>query len=150
MTRRFLPSASKLAFGLAAGLCVWPLGVARAADAAADKSQYHLFHPTPRERMRGLSTDRPDETESPYTVDAGHFQIESDLIAYIHDHDTAEGADTVVDSWSVAAVNLKAGLLNWMDLQLVLDSYNHVITHDRLTGQKITQSGLGDLTTRPR
>jgi hypothetical protein len=42
----------------------------------ADKSGYHLFRPTPRELMRELSTDRPDQTESAYTVDAGHVQLE--------------------------------------------------------------------------
>ena len=44
----------------------------------ADKSIYTLFHPTPREWMREMSTDRPDQTESPNTVDAGHFQVELD------------------------------------------------------------------------
>ena len=119
-----------------------------AAAAERNKSQYSLVNPTPRELMRELSTDRPDKTESAYTVDAGRFQIESDLLSYSSDHDTVDGADTQVDAWSVAAVNVKAGLLNWMDLQLVLDTYNHVTTDDRLTAQKVTQSGLGDLTTR--
>ena len=52
------------------------------ADDPPDKAKYHLLNPTPREQMREMSTDRPDKTESPYTVDAGHFQIESDLFAY--------------------------------------------------------------------
>ena len=98
--------------------------------------------------MREFSTDRPDKTESAYTVDAGHFQLESDLVTYTHDHDRSNGADTVVNAWTAAAVNVKAGLLNWMDLQMVLDSYNHVTTEDRILGQKTKQSGLGDLTTR--
>ena len=51
-----------------------------AADQASDKSKYHLFHPTPDRLLRDLSTDRPDLTESPYTVDAGHFQIETDFV----------------------------------------------------------------------
>jgi hypothetical protein len=115
---------------------------------AADKSQYHLFNPTPRELMRAMSTDRPDLTESAHTVDAGHFQLETDLVNFSHDHDTAGGADTKVDAWTAGAVNLKAGLLNWMDLQLVLDIYNHVTTEDRVGGTKVRQSGLGDFTTR--
>jgi len=121
---------------------------ARAAGPAADKSQYHLFNPTPRELMRALSTDRPDKTESAYTVDAGHFQLESDLVNYTYDHDTAGGSDTRVEAWSVGAINVKAGLLNWMDLQLVLDTYNHVATEDRVAGETVKQNGLGDLTTR--
>ena len=49
---------------------------------AADKSAYTLWHPTPRALLRELTTDRPDKTESPYTVDAGHVQIEADLVNY--------------------------------------------------------------------
>ena len=47
--------------------------------AAADKSQYTLFNPTPKEQMRPFNTDRPTKSNVPYTVDAGHFQIETDL-----------------------------------------------------------------------
>lgn len=139
-------SRSVLRPALTLGLLALPAAVTTGAE--ADKSQYHLLNPTPRDLMRDLSTDRPDKTESAYTVDAGHFQIESDLLSYSSDHNTADGADTQVDAWSVAAVNVKAGLLNWMDLQLVLDTYNHVTTDDRVAGQKVTQSGLGDFTTR--
>ena len=34
-----------------------------------DKSQFNLFNPTPAALMRAMSTDRPDTTESAYTVD---------------------------------------------------------------------------------
>lgn len=115
---------------------------------AADKSQYHLFNPTPRELMRAMSTDRPDLTESAYTVDAGHFQIEADLVGFSRDHNTVGNADTKVDAWTAGAINLKAGLLNWMDLQLVLDVYSHITTEDRVADTKVRQSGLGDFTTR--
>jgi hypothetical protein len=139
-----------LGLGLVTGAALFSgTGVhAVAADAAIDKAGYTLFKPTPREFMRELSTDRPDKTESPYTVDAGHFQFESDLVSYSHDHDRANGADTVVDAWGFGTVNAKVGLLNWMDLQLGLEPCNRVTTDDRLAGQKIRQSGLGDLTTR--
>lgn len=115
---------------------------------SVDKSQYHLFDPTPREFMREMSTDRPDKTESPYTIDAGHFQIESDLLAYSHDRDTARGADLRGDSWSFATLNLKAGLCNFSDLQVVLFPYSHVRTDDRLAGTIGRQDGFGDILTR--
>src|SRR5687767_5025731 len=91
-----------------------------------DKSHYHLFHPTPREQMRDMSTDRPDKTESPYTVDAGHFQFETDLLSYTRDRDKTGGGDTRTDAYAIAPVNLKVGLLNQVDLQVVLDTYNRV------------------------
>ena len=34
------------------------------------------------EFRREISTDRPDKTESPYTVEAGHVQFELNLIEF--------------------------------------------------------------------
>lgn len=112
------------------------------------KSSYHLFNPTPTAFLRELSTDRPDKTESPYTVDAGHFQIESDLVTHSRDRDTAGGAETRVDAWSIGAVNLKAGLCNQADLQVMIETYNRLRTEDRGAGTVTRQSGFGDVTLR--
>ena len=113
-----------------------------------DKSQYHLFNPTPASLMREMSTDRPDRTESPYTVDAGHFQIEADLASYTYDHDTEGEANTRVDAWAFGLINFKVGLLNNVDLQTVVESYHHIRTRDLAAGEKTRQSGFGDITSR--
>ena len=62
-------------------------GAEEAADnqPAVDKSAFHLFNPTPTLSLRELTRDGPGKTESPYTVDAGHFQIEMDLVSYTFD-----------------------------------------------------------------
>ena len=104
-----------------------------AQDTPSDKSQYNLFNATPREQMRELSADRPDVTESPITVDAGHFQVEGSFIVYGRDN---EGVDS--ESFSVFPVNLKAGLLNNVDLQLVLEPYVEIDSDDD------NLSGFGD------
>ena len=49
---------------------------------APDKSAYDLFNPTPDALMRSFSTDRPPKANSPYTVDAGHFQYETDIAVF--------------------------------------------------------------------
>src|SRR5687767_2381830 len=54
----------------------------RETSGRSDKSGYHLFDPTPRALMREMSTDRPDTTESPRTVDAGHFQLEMSFVDF--------------------------------------------------------------------
>jgi len=113
-----------------------------------DKSQYHLFHPTPRESMRELSTDRPDQTESPYTVDAGHFQFEWDFVNYVYDRHNAAHANERVETFTVMPVNLKAGLCNYADLQVVIDSFVHERTKDFAAGTSETREGFGDVTTR--
>jgi hypothetical protein len=107
-----------------------------------DKSGYHLFNPTPPNFMRELSTDRPDKTESAYTVDAGHFQIESDLVTYTYDRE----GDLRLDDWTAGGLNLKAGLLNWMDVQVVIEAYRHIRVREN--GTVFRASGFGDTTVR--
>ena len=133
---------------LVLALC-WLTRVACAADADAtnpppDKSAYNLLNPTPETAMRELSPDRPDKTESPYTVDAGHFQLEMDFVTFTQD--TSDGVRT--ETWNVAPVNLKVGVLNQVDAQFVFDNYMYVRTTDHATHSTTTQSGVGDLTMR--
>ena len=78
--------------------------------ASPDKSQYTLFNPTPRDLMRELSADRPDKTESAFTVDAGHFQIEADILSYSYDRHNLARTDTRVETVSIAPMNLKVEL----------------------------------------
>jgi outer membrane putative beta-barrel porin/alpha-amylase len=115
---------------------------------AADKDKYHLFNPTPRNLMREMSTDRPDKTESAYTVDAGHFQFEMDVLSYSYDRDNGLPGDTRIESLSIAPVNLKVGLCNRADFQVVVETYTSVRTHLRATGQVERQRGFGDVTMR--
>jgi hypothetical protein len=109
-----------------------------------DKSGYNLFNPTPLALMRELMPDRPDKTESPYTVDAGHFQLEMDFANYTGDN--ANGVRT--ETWNVAPVNLKVGVLNNVDVQFILDDYLHARTVNHVAGTSTTESGFGDFTTR--
>jgi len=112
------------------------------AQEAQDKSRYHLFHPTPREQMRPLSADRPDITESPYTVDAGHFQIEMSFFDYTHDDERGRRTET----WAFADTNLKVGLTNQMDIQFVFTAFGQEASHG--PGRDEVDRGLGDLTIR--
>lgn len=86
-----------------------------------EKSKYNLFHPTPKRLMRAFNTDRPDKTETPYTVDAGHFQYEADLAHYYYSR-SEDG--TLSQLWSFNTMNLKVGVLRQMDLQVIIPTYN--------------------------
>ncbi|HEU5079969.1 MAG TPA: transporter [Opitutaceae bacterium] len=119
-----------------------------AAVPIADKSTYTIFNRTPEAQLRELSTDRPDITESPYTVDAGWFQIESDFLAYSRSHDTANGADVKASALSVAALNFKFGLTSNMDLQTVVEPYVRLKADDKKSGQHARIAGFGDITSR--
>lgn len=140
--------ALRLALVLAAFSCLLAgAGTAAAEDVdkpLPDKSGYNLFHPTPRGVMRELTPDRPDKTESPYTVDAGHFQLEMDVVTFTLNRTN----DARTEAWNVAPVNFKIGLLNNVDLQIIFDNYLYVRTEDRQAHKMTTQSGVGDITTR--
>ena len=70
------------------------------------------------EELRPLSTDRPDTTESPYTVDAGHFQFEMEIAAWAKDGRERE--------LTLGELNAKIGLDAATDLQVVLPFYTQV------------------------
>lgn len=107
---------------------------------SADKSRYTLFRPTPVALLREMSTDRPDTTESPVTVDAGHFQIESSLVDYSRERSRGVTRET----WCVGPTNLKVGLLDRTDLQLILEPY----TVSKTGGVSGKREGVSDLTVR--
>lgn len=109
---------------------------------AADKKQYSLFQPTPDAQLREMSTDRPDKTESPYTVDAGRFQIETDLVAYTRD--SRNGQTT--RSFDVMSFNFKMGLTHDTDLQIVYGAFSHSRTSVDSVDDE--EDGFGDVTLR--
>lgn len=129
-------------------LCAARLFAAEAAEPTSDKNSYHVFNPTPRELMRELSTDRPDQTESAYTVDAGHFQVELDFVNATFDRDYSDGGSVRTEEWSIAPLNLKVGLLNNVDIQFVLDTHVDSRVEDRVAGTVDETSAFGDAQTR--
>lgn len=107
-----------------------------------DKSGYHLFNPTPEDQMREMSTDRPDTTESPYTVDAGHYQLELSFFDYRQDHEGSLRSE----SWAFGLMNFKVGLTNNTDLQIVFNSYAEDKTEDGRVTDRV--SGFSDVMLR--
>src|SRR5688500_17973135 len=100
------------------------------AHASVDKSAFHLFNPTPSQYLRAMDTDGPGTTESPYTVDAGHFQIEMTFLAYAAERDPFEGEPYELEALAILPMILKVGLFNRVDAQLVLEP--HHVVRERL------------------
>ena len=109
-----------------------------------DKSQYTLFNPTPIDLRRPYNTDRPSKTDSPYTVDAGVFQIESDVWNWTLDYEKGVRTRT----WIIGNSNFKLGLTNWMDLQVFPQFYVNKRTSGPGFGKALEQDGFGDTTVR--
>jgi len=124
-------------------IAFWLLAGA-AAPACAQQASYSLTNPVPREALRELSTDRPDKTESPYTVDAGHLQIELDFATYTRDREGGLRSESL----GVTPINLKLGLTPSTDIQLVLEPYVRQTVTDRIARTRDRTNGVGDVTVR--
>jgi hypothetical protein len=87
---------------------------------------------------RPLATDRPDRTESPYTVPKGWLQFEADVVS----HGRIEGVDESITGTSVCALNAKYGVTPRLDVQLLFTPWVRVRTEQ--TGLPTTEdSGTG-------
>jgi hypothetical protein len=92
---------------------------------------------------RELSTDRPDVTESPYSVPRGWFQIEMDGLVWSRHDQGATEARTL----GIAATNLKLGIAERADLQLVFEPWMRTRL-DRTGAADDVESGAGELSVR--
>ena len=137
-----ITAAVWLFFGLIA------FGVRAQETPAPDKNGYNLFNPTPEEYMREMSPDRPDKTDSPNTLDAGHFQLEMDFANFTYDTPNSERGNVKSENYQIAPMNLKIGVFNNADFQLVLSPYQEQRIEDKTTGTVEHQSGFGDITPR--
>jgi hypothetical protein len=122
---------------------LWPLLVRGAEKASVDKSAYTLGNPTPAELLRELTTDRPDATESPFTVDAGHAQVEMDFVSVTRDRQGGVRAT----STAVAPFNLRLGFRHNLEAGIFFDPFLRETVRPR-AGLKTKTRGHGDTTLR--
>lgn len=104
-----------------------------------DIPSYNLFNPVPESLMKDMSADRPDKTEGPYVIDAGHYQIEADLFTYTRDR---RGADIKTTSYTIFGPNIRIGILPCLEFNVIMATYNKErIKHE-------TKRGFGDTIVR--
>jgi hypothetical protein len=108
------------------------------------KKPYNIFHPVPKVQLRDMETDRPDVTESPFTVDAGHIQYETDLFKMEREKDELTDQHTVL----LNQANLKIGLTNSTSLQIGFQTFVLQKEKDLETGEVTRSHGVGDMTIR--
>jgi hypothetical protein len=109
----------RLRFTIAISIFLLLGGAVHAQEATPRQKGNNLFNPTSKEDMREFSIDRPDVTESPITVDAGHFQLEADLVKWTLENRGAGPA-------TVSFMNglYKIGLSHSWDIHLGVELYN--------------------------
>lgn len=125
---------------------IWAVAACARADPepAPDKSGYTLFNPTPDSQLRSLCPDRPTKSASPCTVDAGHWQVESD----IYNVTVQRGAGVTTTTELFTNPTLKFGVTNTVDLEASVTPYEQVTVTDH--GITSRASGVGDLFLRAK
>jgi hypothetical protein len=113
-----------------------------------DKGRFHLFNPTARAAARAQRRSS-DKTESacPWMRD---IPIEMDVLNYTYDRHNTERSNTRAESVGIAPINLKLGLLNNLDLQVILEPYTSIRAHDLSTGVVEKRRGFGDMIVRTK
>ncbi|KAB2912187.1 MAG: transporter [Hyphomicrobiaceae bacterium] len=134
------------AAGLAAGVAA--LMAMTAEVRGESKEQYSLVNPTPDRLLRDMTTDRPDTTESPFTVDAGRVQVETNLFGYARSRPDADG--TITDTYEFATTNMRIGLTNSAEINFVLQPYGIIHAHPAAPGVATRSSGVGGLDIRAK
>jgi hypothetical protein len=116
--------------------------LASAQGQRVDKSGYTLFNPTPDDQLRDMATDRGNATNSPTTVDAGHLQIEGGFI----DYERIRTPLSRNSAYSYGDVNLRLGVLNNLELNLIVPPHIVVKNTDLAANTQTSARGFGDIT----
>jgi hypothetical protein len=114
--------------------------LALAGRASADEA-YSVFNPVPADKLGPMCTDRPTKSTGTCTVDAGHWQVETDAL----DMTWLRQNGVIAESWVVASPTIKLGLTERSDIELALTPYEVMRTYGPAAGPAQAVSGFGDL-----
>jgi hypothetical protein len=120
------------------------LAAAGLAAAQDRNSPYTLFNPTPGHLLRDMTTDRPDTTETPLSVDAGHVQVESTVFGFSRPRRDSQGM--IADAYEVATTNVRIGLTHNVEAGFVWQPYGVVRNHGGPGSTR--EAGIGGLELR--
>jgi hypothetical protein len=131
------------------GVCGAVLGLNPAPLLAEPRTPWN---PTPRAQLRALATDRPDKTETPFTVDAGHVQVEMDLVRYEHDRTVSGGVRFTREDRAYGPMLVKLGLLHHLDFAVGIEPYREAREEVRTGGERreTWRRGMGPMTLRAK
>lgn len=128
-----------------------PRSPARADDGTAptvpDKSGYTLFDPTPDDQLRKFAPDRPTKGFSVRTIDAGHIELESDIVSYTY----SKALGVATHTLQTLDPNLKIGVTNWADVEVQFNGLEDIRSTDSVSGATVAHgAGAGDVVLRTK
>jgi hypothetical protein len=97
---------------------------------------------------RELSSDRPDATESPFTVEPKRVQLEASFVQFTRDRHNADYENVRVNEWAYAPLNVRVGLTPHSEVQFVFDGYVDAKAEEGESGASARVRGFGDTTLR--
>ncbi|HWE01465.1 MAG TPA: transporter [Tepidisphaeraceae bacterium] len=145
--RLFLAICLAALYSAAAGRAVQgvePVSASQSVPQPPDKWRYTLFDPTPADQLRGMDTDRPNATNTPHTIDAGHLQLEAGALDYSYYRDRSINDDVRSDDFSFGQFNFRLGLLNNLEVNAVIDAYDLDRSRRYDTRTSARAAGFGD------
>lgn len=90
-----------------------------------------------------MTTDRPDTTETPFTVQPGLIQLETSVATWTRDRQ----AGVRTTEWELAPFNLRIGVAKNLEAGIVITPHIHR-TEQARGGAKTTVRGIGDTVLR--
>lgn len=113
------------------------------------QERYTILTPTPDNKLRPMTTERPSKMDSPYSLDAGRIQIETNLYGYIQNDDCISGVCTDTRQHDLGgSTNLRIGVTDNIDIQFIGNLYQHLTIKNTTIGTKNIHQGFGDSTVR--
>ena len=94
--------------------------------------------------LREMTTDRPDATESPFTIDPGHVQLEMDFARYGRDRNAGRKAEV----WEAASFNVRVGLAPQWEAGVFIVPFQS--ERETAVGRRERKSGFGDMVLRAK
>lgn len=98
--------------------------------------------------LRPMTTDRPDLTESPFTVNAGVLQVESTLVGYAETHTDREGIRE--KSFEFATINVRLGLTENSELNVAWQPFGTTALLQPSRTHTFRDEGVGSLQIRTK
>ena len=100
--------------------------------------------PPPADGLRDMDTDRPNKTDTPHTINAGHVQIEIGAIDLARQDSSVHGVAFDTLTLMPGATDIRVGVSDRFELNAVVTPYEVQIVR-REGGSAVRMAGFGDL-----
>jgi hypothetical protein len=107
--------------------------------------EYSLLNPVPESKLRPMITERPSNSNSAFTIDSGHLQIESSLFGFKKNNDN--GVKTFRKT-AFESTTLRLGITQSTELSIVSSPFIWKRTKDSQDNSKQSINAFGDVLLR--